>query len=163
MSRGSTQSLPCHTASGNGFICPNTVVNYTCTITSRMPAGCTVWTTCPSNSFPDMIRLSKYVSGQCSAQGPFGVLSKCGSCRANSIQSSGHSFCQSSILSVNITSAMNCSTVMCSNTDQVNSSIATVVSFATIKVTGMYIQAYHNYAIICYYTPQQSPPPTPLL
>eukprot|EP00731_Ephydatia_muelleri_P011478 Em0006g372a len=71
----STQSLPCHTASGDNCtsgICPNTVVTYTCTITSGTAAGLTDWTlptgTCPTNAFPDKIRLSQFVSGACVAQ-----------------------------------------------------------------------------------------------
>ena len=108
-SPGSTQSLPCHTASGDNCtssICPNTVVTYTCTITSGTPAGYTDWTlptgTCPSNNFPDRIR---HVSGACSAQGQTGV-SICGAYRVNSIRSSDPTYYLSSILNVNITAAM---------------------------------------------------------
>ena len=145
-SPGSTQSLPCHTASGDNCtssICPNTVVTYTCTITSGTPAGYTDWTlptgTCRNNTFfPDMIRLSQYVSnGDCSAQGETGVSSICGGpYRAYSIRSSDPSYCLSSILTVNITAAMNGSTVTCCNTNNINSN-STVVSMATINVVGM--------------------------
>ena len=133
----STQSLPCHTASGDNCtssICPNTVVTYTCTITNGTAAGYTDWTlptgTCPGNGFPDKIRMSQFVSQQCTAQ----VTSTCGPYRASSIQSS---YCLSSILTVNITAAMNGSTVMCNNTDLLYGTISTVVSMATINVVGM--------------------------
>eukprot|EP00731_Ephydatia_muelleri_P011349 Em0006g243a len=133
----STQSLPCHTASGDNCtssICPNTVVNYTCTITSGTAAGYTDWTlptgTCPTNAFPDKIRLSQFVSGQCTAQGT----STCGPYRASSIQSSDPTYCLSSILTVNITAAMNGSTLMCSITDLLYGTISTVVSMATINI-----------------------------
>ena len=73
-SPGSTQSVPCHTASGDNCtssICPNTVVTYTCTITSGTAAGLTDWTlptgTCPTNFIRDRIRLSQIVSGLCAA------------------------------------------------------------------------------------------------
>eukprot|EP00731_Ephydatia_muelleri_P035787 Em0161g1a len=109
----STQSLPCHTDSGDNCtssICPNTVVTYICTITSGTAAGYTDWTlptgTCPSNSFPNKIRLSQLVTGLCSPQGT-GVPSMCGPYRASSIQSSDPTYCLSSILTVNITAAMN--------------------------------------------------------
>ena len=141
-STGSTQSLPCHTASGDNCtssICPNTVVTYTCTITNRTIAAYTDWTlptgTCPSNTFPNKIRLSQFVSGSCSAQGQTGI-SMCGPYTASSIQSSDPTYCLSSILTVNITAAMNGSTVTCSNTDQVNPSITTIVSSAIINVHG---------------------------
>ena len=144
-SPGSTQSLPCHTASGDNCtssICPNTVVTYTCTITSGTPAGLTDWTlptgTCPTNAFPDKIRLSQYVSQQCAAQ----LASTCGPYRANSIQSSDPTYCLSSILTVNITAAMNGSTVTCSNTNLFNTSITTVISMATINVIGMSFNCY---------------------
>ncbi|KAL5500508.1 hypothetical protein EMCRGX_G012083 [Ephydatia muelleri] len=134
----STQSLPCHTASGDNCtssICPNTVVNYTCTITSGTPAVYTDWIlstgTCPSNTFPDMIRLLQFVSGQCVAVG----LSMCGPFRASSILPSSGTNCLSSILTVNITAAMNGSTVMCNNTRS-DASASTVVSMATINVVG---------------------------
>ena len=137
---GSTQSLLCHTASGDNCtssICPNTVVNYTCTITNGTTAGYTDWTlptgTCPSNSFPDKIRLSQLVSGLCAAL----VNSTCGPYRASSIQSSDDTYCLSSILTVNITAAMNGSTVMCNNTELYNTSNTTIVSMATINVVGM--------------------------
>ena len=104
-----TQSLPCHTASGDNCtsgICPNTVVTYTCTITSGTAAGLTDWTlptgTCPTNAFPDKIRLSQFVSGACVAQ----VTSTCEPYRASSIQSSDPIYCLSSILAVNITAAI---------------------------------------------------------
>ena len=142
-SPGSTQSFPCHTASGDNCtsrICPNTVVTYTCTITSGTAAGYTDWTlptgTCPSNTFPDKIKLSQLVSGSCSAQGQTGI-STCGPYRASSIQSSNPIYCLFSILSVNITATMNGSTVTCSNTNLINTSITTVVSSATIIVVGM--------------------------
>eukprot|EP00731_Ephydatia_muelleri_P011476 Em0006g370a len=105
ISGSSTQSLPCHTASGDNCtssICPNTLVNYTCTITSGTAASYTDWTlptgTCPTNAFPDKIRLSQFVSQICVAQ-----------------------------------AAMNGSTVMCNNSDFM-SSASTVVSMATINV-----------------------------
>eukprot|EP00731_Ephydatia_muelleri_P011460 Em0006g354a len=139
---GSTQSLPCRTASGDNCtssICPNTVVTYTCTI-SGAPAGYTDWTlptgTCPSNTFPDKIRLSQFVSGLCSAQGQTGI-SMCGPYRASSIQSSDPIYCLSTILTVNITAAMNGSTVTCSNTILFNTSITAVVSLTTINVVGL--------------------------
>ncbi|KAL5500548.1 hypothetical protein EMCRGX_G012130 [Ephydatia muelleri] len=138
----STQSLPCHTASGDNCpssICPNTVVIYTCTITSGTPGGYTDWTlpsgTCLSNTFPDKIRLSQFVSGSCSAQGQTGI-STCGPYRASSIQSSDPTYCLSSILTVNITAAMNGSTVMCYNTNFITPSITTIISMATINVVG---------------------------
>ena len=112
-SPGSTQSLPCHTASGDNCtssICPNTVVTYTCTITSGTAVGYTDWILPTiSNTFPDRIRLSQLVSGLCAAQ----VTSTCGPYRASSIQSSDPTYCLSSILTVNITAALNGSTVMC--------------------------------------------------
>ena len=139
-SPGSTQSLPCHTASGDNCtssICPNTVVTYTCTITSGTVAGYTDWTlptgTCPTNALPDKIRLSQLVSGSCSAV----VSSTCGPYRASSIQSSDPTYCLSSILTVNITAAMNGSTLMCYNTNLFNTAITTIVSMATINVVGM--------------------------
>ena len=138
-SPGSTQSFPCHTASGDNCtssICPNTVVNYTCTITSGTAAVYTDWIlptgTCPSNTFPDMIRLVQFVSGQCVAVG----LSMCGPFRASSILPSSGTNCLSSILTVSITAAMNGSTVMCNNTKS-DASASTVVSMATIKIVGM--------------------------
>ena len=139
-SPGSAQSLPCHTATGDNCtssICPNTVVTYTCTITSGTAAGYTDWTlptgTCPSNIFPDKIRLSQLVSGSCAAL----VTSTCGPYTASSIQSSDPIYCQSSILTVSITAAMNGSTVMCNNTNFITPSITTIVSMATINVVGM--------------------------
>ena len=141
-SPGSTQSLPCHTASGNNCtssICPNTVVTYTCNITSGTAAGLTDWTlptgTCPTNAFPDKIRLSQFVSQQCVAAGS-GVPSMCGPYRASSIQSSDPTYCLFSILTVSITAAMNGSTVMCNNTN-IGTSASTLVSMATINVIGM--------------------------
>ncbi|KAL5500538.1 hypothetical protein EMCRGX_G012116 [Ephydatia muelleri] len=137
----STQNLPCHTASGDNCtssICPNTVVNYTCTIRGTA-AGNTDWTlptgTCPTNAFPDKIRLSQFVSQQCGAVGS-GVPSMCGPYRASSIQSSDPMYCLSSILTVNITAAMNGSTVMCNNTN-IGTSASTLVSMATINVIGL--------------------------
>ncbi|KAL5500509.1 hypothetical protein EMCRGX_G012085 [Ephydatia muelleri] len=137
-SPGSTQSLPCHTASGDNCtssICPNTVVTYTCTITSGTAVGYTDWTlptgTCPNNTFPDMIRLSQFVSGQCTALGP----SMCGPFRASSLLPSSGTNCLSSILTVNITAAMNGSTVMCNNTN-IGTSASTIVSMTTIKIVG---------------------------
>ena len=142
-STGSTQSLPCHTASGDNCtssICPNTVVTYTCNITSGTPAGLTDWTlptgTCPTNAFPDKIRLSQFVSGQCSAQGASGVPSMCGPYRATSILPSNATYCLSSNLTINITAAMNGSTVMCNNTD-IGTSASIIVSMTTIKIVGM--------------------------
>eukprot|EP00731_Ephydatia_muelleri_P011466 Em0006g360a len=136
----STQSLPCHTASGDNCtssICPNTVVTYTCTI-SGTPAGLTDWTlptgTCPTNAFPDKIRLSQFVSQQCVAAGSE-VPSMCGPYTASSIQSSDPIYCLSSILTVNITAAMNGSTVMCNNTN-IGTLASTLVSMATINVIG---------------------------
>ena len=141
-SPGSTQSLPCHTASGDNCtssICPNTVVTYTCTITSGTAAGFSDWIlptgTCTTNTFPDKIRLLQYVSGSCSAQGQIGI-SMCGLYRASSIQSSDPTYCLSSILTVNITAAMNGSTVMCNNTNFITPSITAIVSMATINVVG---------------------------
>ena len=141
LSPGSTQSLPCHTASGDNCtssICPNTVVTYTCTI-SGTPAGLTDWTlptgTCPTNAFPDKIRMSQFVSQQCVAAGSE-VPSMCGPYTASSIQSSDPIYCLSSILTVNITAAMNGSTVMCNNTN-IGTSASTLVSMATINVIGM--------------------------
>ena len=144
-SPGSTQSLPCHTASGDNCtssICPNTVVTYTCTITRGTPAGYTDWIlpngTCPTSAFRDKIRLSHYVSGFCAAL----ATSTCGPYRASSILSSDPTYCLSSILTVNITAAMNGSTVMCNNTNQVTPSITTVISMATINVIGMSYNCY---------------------
>eukprot|EP00731_Ephydatia_muelleri_P011523 Em0006g417a len=135
----STQSLPYHTASGDtctSSICPNTVVTYTCTITSGTTAGYTDWIlstgTCPTNTFPDKIRLSQLVSGSCTAV----VISTCGPYRASSIQSTDPAYCLSSILTVNITAAMNGSTVMCYNTNLITPSITTIVSMTTINVVG---------------------------
>ena len=138
-STGSTQSLPCHTASGDNCtssICPNTVVTYTCIITSG-PGGLTDWIlptgTCPSY-LRDMIRLSQYLSGHCGAQGN----STCGPYRAYSIlPSSDPTYCLSSILTMNITAAMNGTTVTCFNTNDLNASITTLISSTTISVTGM--------------------------
>ena len=139
-STGSTQSLPCHTASGDNCtsnICPNTVVTYTCTIISGTAAGYTEWIfsngTCHNNTFPDKIRLSQLVSGLCA---PIGT-STCGPYTASSIQTSDPTYCPSSILTVNITAAMNGSTVMCNNTNFITPSITTIVSMATINVVGM--------------------------
>ena len=144
-SPGSTQSLSCHTASGDNCtssICPNTVVTYTCTITSGTAGGYTDWTlptgTCPDN---DKIRLLQLVSGSCSAVGS-GVPSTCGPYRASSIQSSDLTYCLSSILNVTITAAMNGSTVTCSNTNLFNTSITTVVSLTTVNVIGMSFNCY---------------------
>ena len=138
----STHSLPCHTASGDNCtssICPNTVVNYTCTITSGTAAGYTDWTlptgTCPTNAYPDKIRLSQLVSQQCSAQGDKG--STCGPYTASSLPPSDATHCLSSNLSVNVTAAMNGSTVTCFNTGLLDDTISTVVSMATINVVGM--------------------------
>ena len=138
-SPGSTQSLPCHTTSGDNCtssICPNTVVNYTCTITSGTPVGYTDWTlptgTCPTNPSPGTIRLSQYVSGFCAAL----ATSTCGPYTASSLPPSDATYCLSSILSVNVTAAMNGSTVMCSNTN-IGTLASTVVSSATISVVGM--------------------------
>ena len=141
-SSGSTQILPCHTASGDNCtssICPNTEVNYTCTITNGTAAGLTDWTlptgTCTNNTYTDKIRLSQFWNaGPCAAQG-FGVPSMCGLYRASSIQLSSGSNCLSSILTVNITTAMNGSTVTCSNTKS-DISASTVVSMTTINVVG---------------------------
>eukprot|EP00731_Ephydatia_muelleri_P011515 Em0006g409a len=106
----------------------------TCTITSGTAAGLTDWTlptgTCPTNAYTDKIRLLQYVSGACAAQ----VTSTCGPYRASSIQSSDPTYCLSSILSVNITAAMNGSTVLCNNTNLFNTVITTVISMATINV-----------------------------
>ena len=139
-SPGSNKSLPCRSASGDNCtssICPNTVVTYTCTITSGTAAGYTEWTlptgTCPTNTFPDKIRLVQFVSGLCAAQ----VTSPCGPYTASSIQSSDPTYCLSSILTVSITAAMNGNTVICSNTNLLNTSITAVVSLATINVVGM--------------------------
>ena len=127
-STGSTQSL-----SSN----PNTGMTYTCTITSGTAAGLTDWTlptgTCPTNAFPDKIRLSQFVSGACVAQ----VTNTCGPYTASSIQSSDPTYCLSSILTVNITAAMNGSTVTCSNTNYLNASITGVVFSTTINIVGM--------------------------
>ena len=125
-SPGSTQSLPCHTASGDNCtssICPNTVVNYTCTITSGTAAGYTDWTlptgTCPTNFVPDKIRLSQSAIIAC----PAAVTNTCGPYTASGLPPSDST---NSILTVNITAAMNGSTVTCSNTLQSNLSITTV-------------------------------------
>ncbi|KAL5500657.1 hypothetical protein EMCRGX_G012251 [Ephydatia muelleri] len=113
---------------------PNTVVTYTCTITNGTAAGLTDWAlpngTCPTNAFPNKIRLSQFVSGQCTAQ----VTSTCGPYAAYSIQSSDPTYCLSSILNVTITAAMNGSTVTCYNTNYLNSSITGVVFSATINI-----------------------------
>ena len=136
---GSTQSLPCHTASGDNCtssICPNTVVTYTCTI-SGTASGLTDWTlptgTCPTNFVCDKIRLSQSAILGCQAV----VTNTCGPYTASSLPPSDSTNCLSSILTVNITAAMNGSTVTCSNTLQSNASIFTVVSSATINVVGM--------------------------
>ncbi|KAL5500521.1 hypothetical protein EMCRGX_G012099 [Ephydatia muelleri] len=133
------QSLPYHTASGDNCtssICPNTVVTYTCTINGT-PGGITDWTlptgTCPTNFVRDKIRLSQSAIIAC----PATANSTCGPYTAFSIQSSDPTYCLSSILTVNITAAMNGSTVMCSNTLQSNASMSTVVSSATINVVGL--------------------------
>ena len=115
----------------------STVVTYTCTITSGTSAGITDWTlptgTCPSNTFPDKIRLSQLVSGACAPQGS----STCGPYTASSLPPSDVTYyCLSFILTVNMTAAMNGSTVTCSNTNQITPSITTVVSLATINVVG---------------------------
>ena len=146
-SPGSTQRLPCHTASGDNCtssICPNTVVTYACTIPNG-PGGLTDWTlstgTCPSNTFPDTIRLSQYSSQQCSPQGA----SMCGPNTASSILPSFDiTYCLSSILTVNITTAMNGSTVTCSNTN-IGTGASTVVSSAIITVSGMssFVNPFH--------------------
>ena len=137
---GSTQSLPCHTASGDNCtssICPNTVVTYTCTITSGTAAGLTDWTlptgTCPTNFIRDKIRLSQSAIIGC----PAAVSSTCGPYTASSLPPSDPIYCLSSILTVNVTAAMNGSTVTCSNTNLFNTSISTVVSSATINVVGI--------------------------
>ena len=156
----STKSLPCHTASGDNCtssICPNTVVTYTCNITNGTAAGYTDWTlptgTCPTNAFPDKIRMSQYVSGQCTAQGT----STCGPYRASSIQSSDPTYCLSSILTVNITAAMNGSTLMCSITDLLYGTISTVVSMATINVVGMLFACVCVcVCVVCYISPVPS-------
>eukprot|EP00731_Ephydatia_muelleri_P011295 Em0006g189a len=138
----STQSLPCHTASGDNCtssICPNTVVTYTCTITSGTAVGYTDWTlptgTCPGNAFPNKIRLLQYVGGLCSAQGDKG--STCGPYTASSLPPSDATYCLSSNLSANVTAAMNGSTVTCFNTGLLDDTISTVVSMATINVVGL--------------------------
>ena len=148
-STGSTQSLSCHTASGDNCtssICPNTVVNYTCTITNGTAGGYTDWIlpngTCPTNTYTNKIRLTQYVSAQCA---PLGT-STCGPYTAFSIQPSNFRLCLSSILTVNVTAAMDGSTVTCSNTDQL-SDITTALSYAAINVTGKYaikIQCKHS-------------------
>ena len=109
--------------------------SYTCTITSGTSAGITDWTlptgTCPSNTFPD--KLSQLVSGACAPQGS----STCGPYTASSLPPSDVTYyCLSFILTVNMTAAMNGSTVTCSNTNQITPSITTVVSLATINVVG---------------------------
>ena len=131
------------------------MVTYTCTITSGTSAGITDWIlptgTCRNNTFPDMIRLSQYVgNGGCSAQGEPGVSSTCGPYRASSIQSSDPTYCLSSILTVNVTAAMNSSTVTCCNTNKINSN-STVVSMATITVVGMLFVC-----VVCYISPDPS-------
>eukprot|EP00731_Ephydatia_muelleri_P011292 Em0006g186a len=92
--------------------------------------------TCPGNAYPDKIRLSQLVTGLCSPQGSFGAPRICGPYRANSIRSSDPTYCLSSILTVNITAAMNGGTVTCFNTDLINPSITTVVSSTTINIIG---------------------------
>ena len=138
-SPGSTQSLPCHTASGDyctSSICPNTGVTYTCTITSGTAAGLTDWIlptgTCTNNTNSDKISLLQYTAQQCGAVGS----SMCGPYRASSIQPSSGTYCLSSILTVNITAAMNGSTVTCSNTT-IGTSTSTAVAMAIINVVGM--------------------------
>ena len=140
-SPGSTQSLPCHTASGDNCpssICPNTVVNYTCTITNGTAAGLTDWTlptgTCPTNSPADTIRLSQYTSQQCATF--LGGSSMCGPYRTSSILPSSGIYCLSSILTVTITAAMSGITATCSNTN-IGTTAPTLVSMATINVVGM--------------------------
>ena len=59
----------------------------------------------------------------------------CGSYRASSIQSTDSAYCLSSILTVNITAAMNGSTVMCHNTN-IGAAASVVVSMATANVIG---------------------------
>ena len=154
-SPGSTQSLPCNTASGDNCtssICPNTVVTYTCTITSGTAAGYTDWIlpagTCPSNTFPDTIRLVQFVSGQCIAQGP----SMCGPFRASSILPSSGTYCLSSILTVNIIAAMNGSTVMCYNTN-IGTSASTIVAMTIIKIVGMTFIFTHVICVNGFLTP----------
>ncbi|KAL5500536.1 hypothetical protein EMCRGX_G012114 [Ephydatia muelleri] len=158
ISGSSTQSLPCHTASGDNCtssICPNTLVNYTCTIINGTNASYTDWIlptgTCPSNVVPDKIRLSQLVSGYCAAV----ANSTCGPYSASSIQSSDPTYCLSSILTVNITAAMNGSTVMCNNTNQFNTSITTIVSMATINVVGSYLD-FEPLGVLCLVTSARS-------
>ena len=137
-SPGSTQSLPCRTASGDNCtssICPNTGVTYTCTI-SGTAAGLTDWIlptgTCSTNNYPDKISLLQYTAQQCGAVSS----SMCGPYRASSIQPSSGTYCLSSILTVNIVAAMNGSTVTCSNTT-IGTNASTAVAMATINVVGM--------------------------
>ena len=160
---GSTQSLPCTTASGDNCtssICPNTVVTYTCTITNGTPAGYTDWTlpsgACPSNTFADTIRLSQFTTHQCAL---YGGSNMCGPYKASSILPSSGLYCLSSILTVSITAAMNGVTVRCSNTN-IGTSAQTVVSMATINVVGMsficidihvHVVCIHNF-LHCHHT-----------
>ena len=113
-SSGSTQSLPCHTASGENCtssICPNTVVTYTCTITSGTAAGLTDWTL---PSVPDKIRLSQSTIIACPAADQHMWTPPPLPYTASSLPPSDAIYCLSSILTVNIRAAMNGSTVTCS-------------------------------------------------
>ena len=65
----------------------------------------------------------------------------CGPYRDSSIQSTDPTYCLSSILTVNITAAMNGSTVMCNNTD-IGAAASVVVSMATANVIGCYSLAF---------------------
>ena len=136
-SPGSTQSLPCHTVSGDNCassICPNTVVTYTCNIFNGTAAGLTDWTlptgTCPSNFVRNKIRLSQSAILVCQAV----VTSTCGPYTASSLPPSDSTNCLSSILT---TATMNGSTVTCSNTLQSNPSITSIVSSVTVNIVGM--------------------------
>ena len=60
----------------------------------------------------------------------------CGPFRASRIQTSDPTYCLSSILTVNITAAMNGSTLMCNKTD-IGAAASAVVSMATTNVIGM--------------------------
>ncbi|KAL5500561.1 hypothetical protein EMCRGX_G012145 [Ephydatia muelleri] len=126
-SPGSTQSLPCHTASGDNCtssICPNTVVTYTCTITSGTAGGLTDWTL-PTGTL-DYVWLNIPPAHVDLTQLP-----------AYSPLIAIHLYCLSSILTVNITAAMNGSTVTCYNTNYLNESISILISLATINVAAL--------------------------
>ena len=121
------------------------MVTYTCNIINGTAVGLTDWTlptgTCTTNFVRDKIRLSQSVILACQAV----VTSTCGPYTASSLPPSDSTNCLSSILTVNITAAMNGSTVTCSNTQQSIPSTTTIVSLATINVVGMLF-----ICVVCY-------------